>query len=112
MWAGLWVFPEVEEPRSAAAWLRDRLDVTVNEGRVLAPVSHGFTHYELRIEPWLARVDDAPVRVMEEDNLLWYNPDSPAKVGTAAVVGRLLKQIAAQTGEENEPDSQVRPAGH
>jgi A/G-specific adenine glycosylase len=112
VWAGLWVFPEVEEPAGAVAWLRERLGVATTDGRVLAPVSHGFTHYELRIEPWLARVENAPARVMEEDNLLWYNPESPAKVGTAAVVGRLLKRIAADKGEENEPDGQVRPAGH
>jgi A/G-specific adenine glycosylase len=112
VWAGLWVFPEVGEPASASTWVSERLGVTASDGRVLSTISHGFTHYELRIEPWLLRLDDPPAHVMEEDNLLWYNPDSPAKVGIAAVVGRLLQRIAAETGEENEPDGQVRPAGH
>ena len=115
VWAGLWVFPEVDGPGNAAQWLRDRLGAAATDTRALAPFSHGFTHCELRIQPWLARLDGPPTRVMEEDNLLWYNPESPAQIGTAAVVGRMLERVASETaesGEQNEPDGQMRLAGH
>ena len=99
VWAGLWVFPETETG-GESEWVRDRLGISPGEGGTLAPLSHGFTHYELRITPWLARLEDVPSRVMEAGNLLWYNPGAPAQVGTAAVVGRMLERIATESGED------------
>ena len=40
IWGGLWCFPEVDGKRPRGA-------------RALEPIEHGFTHFRLRIQPWL-----------------------------------------------------------
>jgi A/G-specific adenine glycosylase len=40
IWGGLWCFPELNGKRPRGA-------------RALEPIEHGFTHFRLRIQPWL-----------------------------------------------------------
>ena len=47
--------------------------------------------FELEITPIRARLPDEPgARLMEAGRWVWYNPRSPARLGLAAVVTRLL----------------------
>ena len=99
VWGGLWCPPELgdEAPES---WGRRVLGAPVQTQPPLRQLRHGFTHFELEITPLRARLEGAAPRLMESDRWVWYNARSPAKLGLAAVVERL---IAALDGPEAGP---------
>lgn len=92
IWGGLWCLPELggESPRE---WSARVLGAPVEAATSLPGVSHGFTHFELEIEPWFARLASASPRIMEPDRWVWYNAGSPARLGLAAVVSRLIAAL-------------------
>jgi A/G-specific adenine glycosylase len=93
IWGGLWCPPELgAEP--AADWVRRTLGASIEAGETLATVRHGFTHFELEIEPVVARLASSVDAVMEPDRWVWYNAASPAKLGVAAVVSRLIRALS------------------
>lgn len=94
VWGGLWCPPELGQA-SAKAWGDRVLGARVRAEPGLAPVRHGFTHFELEITPLRARLEQAPARVLESDRWVWYNARSPAKLGLAAVVERLIAALDA-----------------
>jgi A/G-specific adenine glycosylase len=92
IWGGLWCPPELGE-EGAGDWAARVLGATTEAAAPLAPVRHGFTHFELEITPLRARLDRPPARVLESDRWVWYNARSPARLGLAAVVGRLIDSL-------------------
>ncbi len=93
LWGGLWVFPACEpgeHPEQAAQRVLGRRADYVERWSLLR---HTFSHFHLDIRPHLLR--GAPSRVAEGAGQLWYNPASPAQVGLAAPVEKLLRQIAS-----------------
>ncbi|MGD9386736.1 MAG: A/G-specific adenine glycosylase [Gammaproteobacteria bacterium] len=94
VWGGLWCPPELGG-ESPEAWGGRVLGARLSVGSGLAPVRHGFTHFELEITPLRARLELPPARVLESDRWVWYNARSPAKLGLAAVVGRLIAALQA-----------------
>jgi A/G-specific adenine glycosylase len=103
IWGGLWCPPELgAEP--ADAWVQRTLGAAIEAGPPLTPVRHGFTHFELEIEPVHARLTAGACAVMEPDRWVWYNAGSPAKLGLAAVVSRLIQAVlpgALDTSKES-----------
>jgi A/G-specific adenine glycosylase len=98
IWGGLWCLPEIGE-ESAAAWAERVLGVNAAPAPALPPLRHAFTHFELEIEPVTARLAERPPVLMEPGRWVWYNAGSPAKLGLAAVVSRLVEaQPAAAPG--------------
>jgi len=114
LWGGLWSLPELEPGDDPAAWCDSQLGVVPMTSRVLPSVSHGFTHFELEIQPVMVHVEATGGKgVMDGDGWLWYNRRSPSRVGLAAVVERLLEQtetIGATVGDADEQDGQLRTA--
>jgi A/G-specific adenine glycosylase len=92
IWGGLWCPPELGE-ESATDWAARTLGAVIEPAAALAPVRHGFTHFELDIEPLPARIVAAPSISMEPGRWVWYNPGSPAELGLAAVVSRLITAL-------------------
>jgi A/G-specific adenine glycosylase len=70
------------------------LGASVRPNGALASVVHGFSHFELEIEPVPARLVGAPGALMEPGRWVWYNAASPARLGLAAVVSRLIAALA------------------
>jgi A/G-specific adenine glycosylase len=103
IWGGLWCPPELGE-ESAEDWASRLLGASVDQVRPLATVRHGFTHFELEIEPIAARLASIVPSLMEPDRWVWYNAGSPAKLGLAAAVSRLVAArgpgIAADLSKE------------
>lgn len=95
IWGGLWCPPELgdESPR---AWGMRMFGLRIEPERPLAPLTHGFTHFELEIEALPARLAVEAEAVMEPGRWVWYNARSPAKLGLASIVRRLLEDL---TGE-------------
>ncbi len=97
LWGGLWSLPEIGADEDVAGWCEARLGCRAGEVTALDPIRHGFTHFELEIFPRQVELDE-PLRVMAGDGWLWYNPRSPARVGLAAAVERLLARTADGDG--------------
>jgi A/G-specific adenine glycosylase len=95
IWGGLWCPPELgnESPR---AWGMRVFGLRIEPERPLAPLTHGFTHFELEIEALPARLAVEAEAVMEGGRWVWYNARSPAKLGLASVVRRLLEELTRE----------------
>ena len=90
VWGGLWCPPELGD-ESPVEWGLRALGTRIEPDEPLAPIRHGFTHFELEIEAVPARVAAVPAALMETDRWVWYNARSPLKLGLAAVVSRLIE---------------------
>jgi len=102
VWGGLWCPPELGE-ESASDWARRILGAAVDPAPSLPAVHHGFTHFELEIEPVPARLPALPGVAMEPGRWVWYNARSPARLGLAAVVSRLIEALPLEcSGQENK----------
>jgi len=100
VWGGLWCFPEC----AATAELPERLAGLGLAGatapRALAPRTHTFSHFRLRITPLLLEIRPAaPRRVREPAASRWLAPGDAAGVGLAAPVARLVASVHAMPRE-------------
>ena len=89
VWAGLWSFPEAEEANKLAL-LESHLELGVKTGKKFR---HTFSHYHLDITPVfgnLELLDD----IADSTEQMWFNPESPKKIGLAAPVSKLIKALA------------------
>ena len=92
VWGGLWCPPEFSTASAARAYVRNSL--CAGDPRLLTPVEHAFTHFDLRITPLLVRCAAAGV---EEGSGLWYNVRTPARIGLPAPVATLLARLADES---------------
>ena len=93
IWGGLWSFPETDAVEQVPDWCERQLGLRPVKLERRPVLRHAFTHFDLDIEPVLARVDGGASRVMEAGSWLWYKLHEPARVGLAAPVARLLQDI-------------------
>ena len=92
LWGGLWSLPELDDLDALGELARQHA-LHLDEPRELAGLTHTFSHFQLAIEPWLVRVEQAGGAVAEGD-WLWYNLATPPRLGLAAPVKKLLKRAA------------------
>jgi len=93
IWGGLWSFPEVGEVPAIEKLCLERVGVVPERIEIRPVVNHSFTHFDLDMTPVEVHVAKAPERAMDGDRWLWYNHRSPAAVGLAAPVARLLELV-------------------
>jgi A/G-specific adenine glycosylase len=96
IWGGLWSFPEFESRAEITDWCRQQFGTAPAAERVWPNVSHSFSHFDLDMTPVEVTLNAPPTRVMEGDRWLWYNTRSPAAVGLAAPVAKLLDVVGEQ----------------
>ncbi len=97
IWGGLWSPPERPAAETPERFLQEfgiRLDA-VAEVRVAPLLHHGFTHYDLDVEPVYVRLNSRP----RTRSGCWIDPDDHG-LGLSAVAAKLL---AATKGVELEP---------
>jgi len=99
IWGGLWSLPEMES-LSALEPFASRHALALGKRLALPEMAHSFSHFRLAIEPWLIETEENASAV-NEDRLLWYNPQSPQAVGLAAPVAKLLKYAAQLTARKS-----------
>jgi len=92
LWGGLWSLPELDNLEQLED-LAEQHGLDLAGSQALDGLTHTFSHFQLAIEPWLVRVDDARAHVAEAD-WLWYNLATPPRLGLAAPVKKLLKRAA------------------
>ncbi len=93
IWGGLWSLPEVPEKSVAQTHCSENLGVRPGKLETRDTLRHGFTHFELEIQPLLARETQThATSVSENNNQRWcILNDLPAM---PAPVKRLLQNIS------------------
>lgn len=89
IWGGLWSLPEVSQDKDAKAITQERYG-KVSTHLEKEEITHVFSHYTLKIQPVELSLSTLFDRVSESAPQLWYNLDSPQKLGLAAPVKKLL----------------------
>ena len=92
IWGGLLSLPEAPVDGDLAAQVA-ALGCRLVSAQALAPVNHGFTHFRLRLEPWLCAV--APQERTAEGADRWLTPGEWRQAGLPAPVRRLLAHLPA-----------------
>jgi len=93
IWGGLWGLPECNADLPADRRDFESLGLTLETGAPYRAIRHSFTHFHLDITPIPARVHAPLDAVMDNDRLVWYNPDLPPALGLAAPVKRLIASM-------------------
>ena len=95
IWGGLWSLPEFETVKALYAWCDIQgVPESKQAGKTLSVLKHTFSHFHLHITPHLIVIENPVITVMEADRALWYNMNMPQRVGVAAPVSKLLKQLS------------------
>jgi len=97
IWGGLWSPPQFASEQDALAWCRRELHDAERCVAALAPVDHGFTHFDLRLIPVCVRCR-GDARVWDRDDRIWYTLRAPPRVGLPQPVRRLLAELGAAGG--------------
>jgi A/G-specific adenine glycosylase len=90
IWGGLWCLPEFADRDSADAFVAGELGAADADG-AMPDIEHSFTHFDLVITPIVARCRAAAK--VRDDGTLWYDLESPARVGLPAPIRTLLGSL-------------------
>ncbi|HUO66985.1 MAG TPA: A/G-specific adenine glycosylase [Gammaproteobacteria bacterium] len=105
IWGGLYSFPELANGDTAAEWCARTLGANVAVERALATIEHGFTHFDLDLEPRWLRLATAPRVVQDCDDFLWQRPSAAPAVGIPAPVAALFGTLAIGAHDERAAPS-------
>ncbi len=92
IWGGLWSFPELAGQEAAQRWCERLLGKVIMAQRQADPIRHGFTHFQLILEPVRITLAGDPARALDKEHYLWYNP-AVDRVGVPAPIGAFLAQF-------------------
>lgn len=90
IWGGLYSLPEYPNKDYAATYCINTLGYT-GELHDFAALRHTFSHYHLDIHALIITLDTLPI--MQSNDMLWYNLNTPQSVGLAAPVKKLLNSV-------------------
>ncbi len=94
IWGGLWSFPELSDNASINQYVQNQLGLTPGKPRKMSPLRHGFTHFDLVIQPQKVPVEASSDMIMDAEQYLWYNPCIPQSIGLPAAVSQLLNALS------------------
>jgi A/G-specific adenine glycosylase len=89
IWGGLWCLPQMPDGADPAAHCTTRFGASLASIERMRPLTHGFTHFTLRIRPVLCEVGRLESRA-EEPGRTWLAPAEAARGAVPAPVRRLL----------------------
>ena len=104
IWGGLWSFPECAVDSDVINWCESEIGIQISSIDELPAIRHTFSHFHLDITPVLlatgsapdrmkSQAQQAPIRVMDSADYVWYNNNEHHKLGFAAPVSRLIAQL-------------------
>jgi A/G-specific adenine glycosylase len=92
IWGGLWSLPQLDEKNiDCRQYCHDALGIEITPIREQAVVRHGFTHFDLDIEPVMCETVSMADGVMDASRYLWYNPSTSRQVGLPAAVTKIFR---------------------
>ena len=92
VWASLWSLPEVEDSLAARAWFDRHLAGDYHAAERLPPITHGFSHYRLELQPLHWRGVAMRPRVADNADLRWVARDQFAMLGIPAPIRTLIEE--------------------
>ncbi len=92
IWGGLWSLPECPIETDPIQWCDHHWQLQITTTNILPPLKHTFSHFHLAIEPVAAQVLNPAQRVMDSDQFIWYNTQTPDARGLPKPVQTLLAQ--------------------
>ncbi|HWN30441.1 MAG TPA: A/G-specific adenine glycosylase [Burkholderiales bacterium] len=98
VWAGMWSFPELGPEEDVRKICTQRFGARAKNPQYLPRVEHGFSHFELSIQPILLQVEALRFQAMEPGKL-WLNVSDAQHAALPAPVRKLLQQAAALNGK-------------
>jgi len=96
IWGGLWSFPEIAgEPvnENIRTYCKQQLKLDVHPFNLLPSFRHTFSHYHLDIHPAIIPVKRLPIRIMEDELQIWYNPDEPKSLGLPKPIQVIMREL-------------------
>jgi A/G-specific adenine glycosylase len=96
IWGGLWSPPQFNTQSEALAWCSEEFRGATG-AEALPDIDHAFTHFDLRLKPLMVQCNDNP-RVRDSDDRLWYQLDSPPKIGLPQPVRQLFERLRTTSG--------------
>ncbi len=98
IWGGLWCFPE-------------KAVVAARTTKKLASIDHGFTHFRLRIQPFLLEVRSPSGRPIKIKNSLWIDLGDARRAAVPAPVRKLLEELrSTAAGASGRRRARAAPA--
>lgn len=98
IWGGLWSFPELALDDDPHRISEQCYGAAIAPVEVLDPIEHGFTHFRLRLRPWLAPVT-ALTPQANAPGRLWLPVHDAIGAAVPAPIRKLLRLL---DGEETE----------
>lgn len=95
IWGGLLSLPELPDGQSAEPHVLQRFGCTVSSVVALPRLRHGFTHFELEIQPLLCKTDRI-VPALADNGRVWLAPGDTARAALPAPVRRLLLSVGSE----------------
>jgi A/G-specific adenine glycosylase len=89
IWGGLWCLPQIAPDADPGRHCAERFGARLAKVEKLPPVTHGFTHFTLRIRPMLCEVGKLEP-CAGEPGWTWLAPADAARGAVPAPVRRLL----------------------
>ncbi len=91
IWGGLWCPPLLDDARLASADAAQLLE-SAHGIEILPLIAHGFTHFELELQPLRLRIDPSPT-LGEPERQRWVAPDEVLRLGLPAPIRKLLASL-------------------
>lgn len=97
IWGGLWSLPECTDEAEFARWRAEYLTAD-DKGDALEPIKHGFSHYQLLIQPHYIALQGASRRVADAGGMAWQPLTQLEQLGLPAPIRKLLSEIRGAKG--------------
>jgi len=93
LWGGLWSPPQFEDEAAAIRWCAREVGEPESDSELMTPIEHAFTHFDLRLKP--LRVRCRPHAGIRDGEQLWYQLESPPKIGLPQPIKQLFERLRA-----------------
>jgi A/G-specific adenine glycosylase len=91
LWGGLWTFPESSDA-NISSFCRENFGCEITATRRLEPLRHGFTHFNLRIQPVMCDVASVAPRA-EAPGRMWLGVAEAQRAAVPSAVRKLLASL-------------------
>ena len=97
IWGGLWSLPECPENSQIEQWCHEQYGLDIAARTPLPTLQHAFSHFRLVIQPIRAQVTPSGDKVLESAPTVWYDPETPQRLGLPGPVKTLIEQLRSLT---------------
>ncbi|MBS1170532.1 MAG: mutY [Burkholderiaceae bacterium] len=102
IWGGLWSLPEMEPGEQEAVVRKATAFGQIANCRPLSPFSHAFTHFRLRISPWLLQLKQRAISAAQHE-MVWHELARLDEAPLPAPIRKLLQEFRPDRGDEPAP---------